>query len=68
MIVVHEAPRTCGFGAELVAEVQAAAFDSLRAPLARLTGFDTPFPYTLEDHYLPSADRILTALVETIGY
>ncbi|MCP5059232.1 MAG: alpha-ketoacid dehydrogenase subunit beta [bacterium] len=68
MVVVHEAPMTCGFGAELVAAVQAEAFDHLRAPLLRITGFDTPFPYSLEDHYLPSAERILRGLVETIEY
>lgn len=68
MAVVHEAPMTCGFGAELVAAVQAEAFDYLRAPLLRIAGFDTPFPYALEDHYLPSADRILRGLIGTIEY
>ena len=68
MVVVHEAPMTCGFGAELVAAVQAAAFDCLKAPLQRVTGFDTPFPYTLEDHYLPSAERITRELARTIEY
>ncbi len=68
MIVAHEAPMTCGFGAELVAAVQAKTFDHLRAPLLRVTGFDTPFPYTLEDHYLPDAKRILQGVVETIEY
>ena len=68
MVVVHEAPMTCGFGAELVAGVQRRAFESLRAPLLRVTGFDTPFPYTLEAHYMPSAERILAALTETIEY
>ncbi len=68
MVVAHEAPQTCGFGAELVAAVQAATFDKLEAPLRRVAGFDTPFPYTLEEHYLPSADRIARAVVETIEY
>lgn len=68
MIVVHEAPMTCGFGAELIAAVQEKAFDHLRAPLLRITGFDTPFPYTLEDHYLPNADRVMQGVVQTIEY
>jgi pyruvate dehydrogenase E1 component beta subunit len=68
MVVVHEAPRTCGFGAELIAAVQGAAFDKLTAPLERVTGFDTPFPYTLEEHYLPSADRVARAVIDTIEY
>lgn len=68
MVVVHEAPRTCGFGAELIAAVQGAAFDKLTAPLERVTGFDTPFPYTLEEHYLPSADRVARAVIDAIEY
>ena len=68
MLVAHEAPRTCGFGAELLAAVQERAFTQLEAPLRRVTGFDTPFPYTLEDHYLPNADRILFELREVIEY
>lgn len=68
LVVLHEAPRTCGFGAELLAAVQEAAFDCLEAPLRRVTGFDTPFPYTLESHYLPDAPRVLQALRESIEY
>jgi len=67
-VVVHEAPRTCGFGAELVALIQERCFLSLEAPVARVTGFDTPFPYTLENEYLPRAPRILKALRETVTY
>ncbi|HUK66761.1 MAG TPA: alpha-ketoacid dehydrogenase subunit beta [Anaeromyxobacteraceae bacterium] len=61
-VVVHEAPRTCGFGAELAALIQERCFLSLEAPVTRVTGFDTPFPYTLESEYLPRASRILRAL------
>jgi 2-oxoisovalerate dehydrogenase E1 component beta subunit len=68
LLVVHEAPRTCGFGAELLAAVQEHAFAKLEAPLRRITGFDTPFPYALEDHYLPSAERLLFELREIIEY
>lgn len=68
MVVAHEAPITCGFGAELIACVQAGAFEHLQAPLQRVAGFDTPFPYTLEDHYLPDANRVFRCVVETLEY
>lgn len=68
LVVVHEAPRTCGFAAELLAEVQERAFTRLQAPLQRVTGFDTPFPYTLEDHYLPGKERVLDVLRKTIEF
>ncbi len=67
-VVVHEAPLTCGFGAELVALVQERAFLSLEAPIARVTGFDTPFPYTLEMEYLPRAPRILETVRKVVSY
>ncbi len=67
-VVVHEAPRTCGFGAELSALIQERCFLRLEAPVARVTGFDTPFPYTLENEYLPRAPRILKAIRETVAY
>ena len=44
------------------------AFSRLEAPLRRVTGFDTPFPYTLESHYMPTADRVLFELREVIEY
>ena len=61
-VVAHEAPRTCGFGAEIAASIQERAMLHLEAPILRVTGFDTPFPYTLEHEYLPDADRILDAI------
>jgi len=67
-VVVHEAPRTGGFGGELSALIQERCFLSLEAPVARVTGFDTPFPYTLEAEYLPRAPRILQALRATVSY
>jgi 2-oxoisovalerate dehydrogenase E1 component beta subunit len=67
-VVVHEAPRTCGFGAELVASICERAMDYLEAPIQRVTGFDTPFPYTLELEYLPNADRVLGAVRETLEW
>ena len=68
VVIVHEAPKTCGFGAELVALLNEKAFLHLEAPPVRVTGFDTPFPYTLEMEYLPLAHRILPAILETAKY
>ena len=56
--------RRCGFGAELVSLVVERAFYHLEAPPVRVTGFDTPFPYTLEMEYLPLSHRILPAILE----
>ncbi len=60
-VIVHEAARFCGFGAELAAILAERAFYSLRAPVQRVTGYDTPFPYALENLYLPNAEKIATA-------
>jgi len=68
MIVVHEAQRTSGFGGELIAIVAEKALEYLEAPIKRVTGFDTPFPYTLEDVYMPDPDRVLRAILETSRY
>ncbi len=68
VVVVHEAPKTCGFGAELVALINEKAFLHLEAPPMRVTGFDTPFPYTLEMEYLPLAHRILPAVMQTAQF
>jgi pyruvate/2-oxoglutarate/acetoin dehydrogenase E1 component len=64
LVIVHEAPRTCGFGAELLSLVAERAFYHLQAPPIRVTGFDTPFPYALEMDYLPLSNRILPALLK----
>jgi pyruvate dehydrogenase E1 component beta subunit len=61
-VVLHEAPRTCGFGAELAALIQEKAFLHLKSPIGRVTGFDTPFPYAMEKLYLPDAARMLHAI------
>jgi pyruvate dehydrogenase E1 component beta subunit len=68
VVVVHEAPKTCGFGAELVALINEKAFLHLEAPPVRVTGFDTPFPYSLEMEYLPLAHRILPAVLDTAKF
>lgn len=66
VVVVHEAPRTGGFAAELITLVTEHAFYHLEAPPVRVTGFDTPFPYTLETEYMPLSHRILPALVDVV--
>jgi pyruvate dehydrogenase E1 component beta subunit len=67
-VIVHEAPRTSGYGAELAALVAEKAFLYLEAPVLRVTGFDTPFPYTLEHEYLPDVPRIIDALRRTVEF
>jgi 2-oxoisovalerate dehydrogenase E1 component beta subunit len=67
-VVVNEAPRTCGYAAEIAATVTEQCFDWLRAPVARVTGLDTPFPYTLEHLYLPDPARVCEALVAAAKY
>jgi 2-oxoisovalerate dehydrogenase E1 component beta subunit len=68
-VVVHEAPLTAGFGAEVVARIVEDCFDYLEAPVLRVTGFDTPYPpATIESHYLPSVERILDAIDRVVNY
>ena len=66
--IVQEAPRTCGFAAEIAALVQERCFTSLEAPILRITGWDTPFPYTLENEYLPLSPRIYKGLRDLASY
>lgn len=62
-VVVHEAPLTSGFGAEVVATINAACFYHLEAPVERVTGFDAPYPVgPLEEEYLPNERRVLDAI------
>ena len=68
VVILHEAPRTCGYGAELSALIAEQALTSLLAPVLRVTGYDTPFPYTLEHTYLPDANRVSAALEHVMHY
>ncbi|NJC32979.1 2-oxoisovalerate dehydrogenase E1 component beta subunit [Sphingomonas jejuensis] len=61
-LIVHEATRTSGFGAELSAQVQERCFYALEAPVERVTGFDTPYPHSLEWAYFPGPVRIREAI------
>ena len=68
-VVVHEAPKTLGLGAEVCARIVEEAFDFLEAPVRRVTGYDVPYPpAALEQHFLPSAQRIATAVREVVAY
>jgi 2-oxoisovalerate dehydrogenase E1 component beta subunit len=62
VVVVHEAPRFCGYGAEISAMIAENAIEYMEAPVRRVTGFDTPFPNTLEHHYMPDERRVLDAI------
>jgi len=69
VVVVHEAPRTLGMGAEIAARVMDLGFDHLEAPVARVTGWDVPYPpAALEQHYLPSVERIVAAARGVVAY
>jgi pyruvate dehydrogenase E1 component beta subunit len=62
-VIVHEAPRTCGVGAEIAAQLAEKGLMFLQAPVQRVTGYDVTVPYLrLENHYLPSEARILNAV------
>jgi 2-oxoisovalerate dehydrogenase E1 component beta subunit len=65
-VIVHEATRTNGFGAELAALVQERCFFHLEAPVQRATGFDTPYPHSLEWAYFPGPVRIGTAIKKAL--
>lgn len=69
VVIVHEAPKTCGFGAELSATIAEEAILYLKSPIIRVTGYDVVIPLPkLEDYYLPSVVRIRKAIEETLKY
>ena len=68
-LIVHEAPRTCGLGAELAALLSDRDLLYLEAPLVRITGFDTIMPlYKLENYYLPNAKGVTYGINKVMGY
>jgi len=67
-VVVNEAPRTCGYGAEVSATIAESAIEYLHGPIVRVAGFDTPFPYALEDVYMPNADRVLAGIDKVMAF
>jgi 2-oxoisovalerate dehydrogenase E1 component beta subunit len=65
VVIIHEAPKTCGVGAEVSARIIENAFHDLKAPIARVTGFDITMPYAqLEHHNIPSVERIYQSAKE----
>ncbi|WP_426999176.1 alpha-ketoacid dehydrogenase subunit beta [Pseudarthrobacter sp. N5] len=68
-VVVHEAPLTSGLGAEVAQLITQNCFDTLKAPVERVTGFDVPYPSgDLEDEYIPNIDRILFGIQRVLEY
>ncbi len=68
-VVVHEAPRTAGFGAEIAAQISEHALLQLEAPVRRVAGFDTVFPLAKsEQYYLPSRERVIDAVQRVLGF
>ena len=68
-VIVHEAPRTCGLGAEIIALINEKAFLSLQAPVERVTGFDIPVPLPKSEHYyLPNPKRIMIAVKKVMSF
>ena len=68
VVTVHEAPRFCGFAAEISAIIAENVIEYMEAPIARVTGFDTPFPNTLEHHYLPDHRRVVDAIEHVYNF
>ena len=68
-VIVHEGPRNCGVAAEIIARLNETVFDSLLAPIRRITGYDIHFPYfQCEQHYLPDSDAIVHGVLETFAW
>ena len=69
VVIVQEAPRTLGYAAELAAILAEKAILDLRGPVLRVTGFDVPYPYwQIEDHYMPSAARVVAAAKRLLAF
>lgn len=68
LVIVHEASKIGGFGGEIAAQVSERAIYSLKAPIIRVAGYDTPFPYALENAYLPSAERVFNTIKSVASY
>jgi len=68
VMIVQEAPKFLGYGAEIAAIIAEKAVDYLEGPVVRVTGMDTPFPYALEDIYMPDSDQVLTGIEKLMKY
>jgi len=68
-VIVQEAPRTCGYAAEVAAVLAEKAILDLRGPVLRVSGYDVPYPYwQLEDAYLPSRERVADAARRLLAF
>ncbi|MEA3202890.1 MAG: 2-oxoisovalerate dehydrogenase component beta subunit [Thermoplasmata archaeon] len=67
-VVVNEAPLTGGFAGEVSATIAEHALEYLEAPVKRVTGYDTPFPFTLENLYMPNANKVLHAIEQVVNF
>ena len=68
-VVIHEGPRTCGIGSEVIARINEHAIEYLEAPIKRITGYDTPIPYFARERaYIPDADKIVAAVREVLSF
>jgi pyruvate/2-oxoglutarate/acetoin dehydrogenase E1 component len=69
VVIVQEAPRTAGYGAELAAILAEKAMLDLQSPVIRVTGYDVPYPYwQIEDAYMPSVERVVAAVRKTLAF
>jgi pyruvate/2-oxoglutarate/acetoin dehydrogenase E1 component len=69
VVIVQEAPRTCGFAAEVAAILAEKAILDLRGPVLRVTGYDVPYPYwQIEDAYMPSVERVTAAARQLLEF
>ena len=68
VVILHEACKTCGFGAEIAAQIAERCILNLKAPILRVAGFDVPFSYALEDEYMPNATRVLAAIEKVYNF
>jgi len=68
LVICHEATMTNGFGAEIAAEIANKCFLNLKAPIARVTGFDTPFPLAWEEFYVPNTFRVVDQVIKSMEF
>jgi len=67
-VITHEAPKTAGFGAELSATLHERNILHLHAPIQRVTGWDTPFPFVFDDEYMPNGKRVLHSIKKVMEF
>lgn len=68
VVIAYEAPKFCGYGAEIAAMIAEEAVDTLEGPVVRVAGFDTPFPYALEEYYMPGPERVARGIRRVMSF